>query len=256
VVGRVAICVTPFRVIAATFAAVLIGSLIWLMGVAQSAQLAHCPPAATTVLKRFSDVVVYRRPPAARDRAATINVCVRATRRSSRLTYDGYYFDFAGRHALAARGRVVAWAQVIRDDGADGDVAVLNILARDLDAPRDALELYARSNGTRYGCERGYCISASAVSQIVIAADGTVVWIACDAEGVGPGDDPIYDKCGPGARSIWAARRGYDLSQRTQPGALRELARGSSIAGRSLRLRDNGRRISWTQRQQHQSAVL
>lgn len=78
---------------------------------------------------------------------------------------------------------------------------------------------------------KGYCTSAGALSQIVIAADGTVVWIACDAEGVGGGDDPIYDKCGPGRRSIWAAPRGYDLSQRAQLGPLRELARGSSIAG-------------------------
>lgn len=254
--ARVPISVAPLRLLAATLAAVLIGSLIWLMGVAQTAQLARCPPAATTVVKRFSDVVIYRRPPAARDRAATINVCVRATRRSSRLTYEGYYFDFAGRRALAARGRVVAWAQVIRDDGVDGDVAVLDVMARDLDAPPAALELSARSNGTRYGCERGYCTSASAVSQIVIAAGGMVVWIACDAEGVGGGDEPIYDKCGPGGRSIWAAPRGYDLSQRTQPGALRELARGSSIAGRSLQLSENGRRISWTQRQQRRSAAL
>ncbi len=255
-VDRVAIYVSPCRVIAATFAAVLIGSLIWLMGVAQSAQLAHCPPTATMTLKRFSDVVVYRRPPATRERPASINVCVRATRHSSRLSYEGYHDEFAGRRALAARGRVVAWAQVVRDDGADGDIAVLNIKARDLDAPPDAPGLYARSNGTRYGCERGYCTSAGAVSQILIAADGTVVWIACDAEGGGAGDDAIYDKCGPGGRSIWAARRGYDLSQRTQPGALRELARGSTIAGRSLQLSENGRRISWTQRRQRRSAAL
>ena len=255
-VGRVAIDVSPFRLIFAIFAPVLVGSLVWLIGVAQSAQLALCPPSATTVVKRFSDVVVYRRPPAARDGAASVNVCVPATRRSARLTYEGSYDDFGGRRALAARGRVVAWAQVIRDDGADGDIAVLNIKARDLDAPPDALELYARSNGTRYGCERGYCTSASAVSQILIGADGTVVWIACDAEGVGRGDSPIYDTCGPGGRSIWAARRGYDLSKRTQRGALRELARGSSIAGRSLQLSETGRRISWTQRQQRRSAAL
>jgi hypothetical protein len=131
-------------------------------------------------------------------------------------------------------------------------------MARDLNAPRDALELSARSNGTRYGCvpSGAYCTSAAAVSQIVIAADGTVVWIACDAQGLGGDDEPIYDKCGPGARSIWAAPRGYDLSQGTQPGALHELARGSSIAGRSLQLSDNGRRISWIQRQHRRSAPL
>jgi len=246
---------SPFRLITAAFALIVIGSLIWLMGIAQSAQLAQCPPPATTVLKRFADVVVYRRPPAARDRAASVNACVRATRRNSRLTYEGYYEDFGGRRSPAARGRVVAWVQVIRDDGADGDVAVLNIMARDLDAPRDALEVLARSNGTRYGCERGYCTSASAVSQIVIAADGTVIWIACDAQGNDGGDDAIYDKCGPGGRSIWAAPPGYDVS-RTQPGALRELARGSSIAGRSLRLSDNGQRISWIQRHHRRSAPL
>ena len=56
--------------------------------------------------------------------------------------------------------------------------------------------------------------------------------------------------------SIWAAPRGYDLSQRTQPGPLREFARASSMAGRPLQLSENGRRIPWTQRQHRRSAAL
>lgn len=231
-------------------------AVMWPAGAARPAQLDRCPPQGTGVVKRFEDVVVYRRAPAARFKAASINVCERTTRRSSRLTYEGYYFDFAGRRALAARGRFVAWAQIIRDDGIDGDVGIIDISARDVRSAGGELALSARSNGLRYACFSGLCSSAQAVSQIVIAPDRSVVWIACDLARASDSEREAEDECAAGARSVWLAPPGYGVRRPSATGPMRELARGATIASRSLRLSADGRSISWRQRGARRTARL
>jgi len=106
----------------------------WPASLSLGVRHASCPPRGVEVFKRFDEVVVYRREPPESYRASSVNVCVRATRRASRVSREGYYQAFAGRLALAARGTTVAWAGITNDDGADGDHEIIDIMATDFGA--------------------------------------------------------------------------------------------------------------------------
>lgn len=201
---------------------------------------ASCAPHSGTVLRAEGRIVIYRTSPRGPGHLRSVYAC-RAGVGITRLARNGYYEGFAGRRAVAVRGNEVAWVEVIRDDGIDGDLAVLRVNARDLGSKKN--RLYARSNGARYAVD-GTDISSSAlgVPTMVIGANRSVAWIACD---MGPSieENESFDRCAPGPRSVWLAPDGTGM---TQPfDAPRELARSWKIKARSLRLDPSGHMLTW-----------
>jgi len=217
-------------------------ALLWAgTSVAAPAPQASCAPRSAAILRSVGKVVVYRTVPLGRAHVRSVRAC-RARVGDILLARNGYYEGFGGRRAVAVRGNEVAWVRVTRDDGADGDVAVLDVVARDIGSntrPR----LRARSNGSRYAVnDAGIPLSAGGVPSIVIATDRSVAWIACDA-GSSRDENEHYDRCGPGPRSVWLAADGSDIAR---PGDRpRELARSGTIEARSLRLDASGRVLTW-----------
>jgi hypothetical protein len=197
------------------------------------------------ILRTVGQVVIYRRRPLGDAHIRSVHAC-RTGIGDMLLARNSYYDGFGGRGAIAVRGNDVAWASVSRDDGADGDVPVLNVTARSLVTPRERLS--ARSNGSRYTInDAGIPLSAAAVSGIVIAANRSVAWIACDA-GSYIDRNEHYDRCGSGPRSVWLAADGTSLARSND--APRELARGWSIEAGSLRVDAAGRVLTWRQNRQ------
>lgn len=218
---------------------------------ARSAATSGCPPKHSRVLRRLGRVVVYHSPPLGRGHLRHARAC-RAGGGNLLLAANSVYDGFGGPRAVAARGDAIAFVTVTRDDGLDGDVAVLDVVARDLVTGRRLLS--ARSNGTRYVVRDGLGYSAQGVPAIVIAADGSVAWIACDQGGSSDRNEH-YDVCGGGPRSVWVSPPGTDLATPAS-GAPRELARGSQIASRSLRLDATGTTLTWRQDGQPRSAPV
>jgi hypothetical protein len=158
------------------------------------------------------------------------------------LSPNGYYDGFGGRRAIAVRGNEIVWVRAERDDGVDGDDAVLYVAARDIGSTSGP-RLLARSNGSRaVANDAGIPLSAKGVPSIVIAADRGVAWIACDA-GSFHDENEHYDRCGSGPRSVWLAPEGSDIARPQEPP--RELARSATIEARSLRLDASGRVLTW-----------
>ena len=210
---------------------------------AAPAPQASCAPPSATILRTVGQVIVYRTVPLGRAHVRSVRSC-RAGVGDMLLARNGYYEGFGGRRAVAARGNEVAWVKVSRDDGADGDVAVLDVIARDLGTrvPR----LSARSNGSRYVVnDAGISISADGVPSIVIAADRSVAWIACD-NGSSRDKNEHYDRCGVGPRSVWLATDGTSTT-RPNNSPPKELARGHTIEARSLRVDASGSVLTWRQ---------
>ena len=211
--------------------------------VAVPAPQGSCAPRSATILRSVGKVVVYRTVPLGRAHLRSVRAC-RPGVGDMLLARNGYYEGFGGRRAVAVRGNEVAWVDVARDDGLDGDVAVLDVVARDLGSD-EGPRLRARSNGSRYVVnDSGIPVSADGVPSIVIAADRSVAWIACDA-GSSRDENEHYDRCAGGLRSVWLARDGSDIARPDDP--QRELARSATIEARSLRLDAAGRVLTWRQ---------
>lgn len=217
-------------------------ALLWAgASVAAPAPQASCAPRSAAIVRSVGKVVVYRTVPLGRAHLRSVRAC-RAGVGDILLARNGYYEGFGGRRAVAVRGNEIAWVRVTRDDGADGDVAVLDVFARDIGS-KTGLRLRARSNGSRYVItDAGIPVSADGVPSIVIAANRSVAWIACDA-GSSRDENEHYDRCGPGPRSVWLAPDGSDVARPDNPP--RELARSGTIEARSLRLDASGRVLTW-----------
>jgi hypothetical protein len=210
---------------------------------AAPAPQASCAPPSATTLRTVGEVIVYRTVPLGRAHIRSVRAC-RAGVGDMLLARNGYYEGFGGRRAVAARGNEVAWVTVTRDDGLDGDVAVLDVVARDLGA-HESQRLSARSNGSRYLMnDAGIPLSAGGVPSIVITAHRNVAWIACDSFSRRDVNEH-YDRCGVGPRSVWLATDGTSTARPNNPPT--ELARGHTIEARSLRVDASGGVLTWRQ---------
>jgi hypothetical protein len=85
------------------------------------------------------------------------------------------------------------------------------------------------------------------VGRVVVTSNGDAAWTSCPASQAGAEADPRPNCVRPGAKdTVWTLKHGSKGS--------RAVARGTTIAPRSVRLKDA--RVSWVEDGRHRSAAL
>lgn len=169
-----------------------------------------------------------------------LEVCRRRSGERSVLVRGNYYGSLAGRRTVTARGNTVAFAQVSRDDGADGDIPFTFVTVWRSAQPTDRVVSF-RPDGDQ---DR---FTADAVTTTAISRHGRVAWISCTAS------SERQDRCFDGvARRVML----WDANTTPGPGHVRQLAFDRRIGSQSLRIDDARGRVRWMTTAGPRSAAL